>query len=152
MSQYKVVVAGIIPSSPSKVYRILSDYRQHHSRIIPPEYFRSFQVIEGGIGAGTRTRFEVHVLGQVREVEHLISEPEPGRVLMESEPDGSFKTRFRVEPLEGGAATRLTIESEISSRPGLQGALEKWMTSMMLRRIYRKELARIAAYAPGVPP
>ena len=149
MGSYTVSMAAIIPAPPAKVYRILADYHRHHPRIVPPEHFRNFQVLEGGVGAGTRTRFQVRVLGSVREVNHVVSEPEPGRVLMEAEPDGSSPTRFTVEPSDG-ERTRLTIASELSSRPGAAGIVERWITSMALRRIYRKELARIAAYAPGV--
>jgi hypothetical protein len=149
MGSYTVSMAAIIPAPPAKVYRILADYHRHHPKIVPPEHFRNFQVLAGGVGAGTRTRFQVRVLGSVREVNHVVSEPEPGRVLMEAVPDGSSPTRFILEPSEGGERTRLTIATELASRSGAAGAVERWVTSMALRRIYRKELARIAAYAPG---
>jgi polyketide cyclase/dehydrase/lipid transport protein len=150
MPRYQVSESAIIHAPPAKVYGILSDYRQHHPRILPPQYFRNLQVLEGGVGAGTKTKFEVRVFGTRREIVHVVAEPEPGRVLTESDPEGVSTTRFTLDPLEGGTATRLTIDTELVSREGAAGALERWMTAMMLRRIYRAELARIEAYAPGV--
>ena len=150
MARYRVSASGVIHAPPRKVYGILADYRRHHPRIIPPKYFRNLEVLEGGIGAGTRTRFQAHVLGTRREILHVIAEPEPGRVLTESDRDGISITSFTVEPLEEGEATRLTIATELGSRDGVLGILERWLTSVILRRIYRSELALLEAYAPSV--
>ena len=105
------------------------------------------EVLQGGVGAGTQTRFTVHVMGTAREVRHVIAEPEPGRILVESNLDGTGKTQFTVDPAQSGNATRLTIATELAARGGVLGTLERWMTSAVLRRIYRKEMARIADYA-----
>jgi hypothetical protein len=150
MARYHVSATATIPASPATVYRVLADYHQHHPRIIPPKYFRNMEVLAGGVGAGTATRFEAHVLGTTREIRHFVSEPEPGRVLMESDADGSNATTFTVDPIEGGHAARLTISTDMSGRDGMLGVLERWMTVPMLRRIYRAELVRIADYAPTV--
>jgi hypothetical protein len=118
----------------------------HHPRIVPPEYFRRIEVIEGGVGAGTRTRVTMRVLGRTREFEHIITEPEPGRVLVEADVDGSSTTSFIVDGGDGTDSTRLTISTELVSRSGVAGALERVLSSTLLRRIYRKELARTAEY------
>jgi uncharacterized protein YndB with AHSA1/START domain len=137
----RVAASAVIPAPPQRVYEILANYHQHHPRIVPPEYFRRIDVLQGGIGAGTRTRIEMRVLGVTRVFEHVVSEPEPGRVLVESEPDGSNPTTFTVDPSAGGA-THLTISTELKGR----GVIEAWLSSLMLPRIYRAELARITEY------
>jgi uncharacterized protein YndB with AHSA1/START domain len=146
MTRYHVSSSGRIPAAPARVYAVLADYRQHHPRIVPPEYFRKLEVLEGGVGAGTRTRVEMRLLGQRRVFEHVISEPEPGRVLREADPDGSNATTFLVDPIEGGAATHLTISTELPGRPGIVGALERKVVTWTLQRVYRKEIVRVADY------
>jgi uncharacterized protein YndB with AHSA1/START domain len=144
----RVSESAIIPAPPQRVYRVLADYHQHHPRIVPPKYFKKLEVLQGGTGAGTRTRITMRVLGATRVFEHVVSEPEPGRVLVEAEPDGSNPTTFTVDPA-GDAATRLTISTELKGRPGVAAAIERWLSARVLPGIYRAELARIAAYVRG---
>jgi uncharacterized protein YndB with AHSA1/START domain len=146
MNRYRVSRSGTIAAPPARVYAVIADYRRHHPRIVPPEYFRSLEVVAGGVGAGTRTRVEMRVLGKTVKFEHVISEPQPGRVLVESNSDGSNATTFTVDPADGGESTRLTISTELVARHGLPGALERFVSSWILPRIYRKEIARLAEY------
>jgi hypothetical protein len=145
--RYEVGVSGKVAAPAARVYTVIADYRQHHPHIIPPEYFRRLDVLAGGVGAGTRTRVEMRILGAAREFEQVVTEPEPGRVLREANSDGSVTT-FTVED-GGDGETQVTISTELPRRPGLAGALERPLTSMVLRRIYRKEIARLAEYVAG---
>jgi hypothetical protein len=149
--QAVVSASAVIHAPAARVYGILADYRVHHPRIVPPEYFRRLEVLEGGVGAGTRTRIEMRVLGVTKQATHLIREPEPGRVLEEVDADGFSVTTFVVDPVDNGASAAVTIRTAFAVRPGPLGALERVITSSMLRRIYAKELARIGAYAATVP-
>jgi hypothetical protein len=144
----RVSESAVIPAAPQRVYSILADYHQHHPRIVPPKYFKKIEVLQGGVGAGTRTRITMRVLGATRVFEHVVSEPEPGRVLVESEPDGSTATTFTIDPA-GHSATHLTISTELKGRPGIAGAIERWLSARVLPGIYRAELARIADYVKG---
>jgi polyketide cyclase/dehydrase/lipid transport protein len=146
MTRYRVGSSGTIGAPPSRVYAVIADYRQHHPRIVPPEYFRKLEVVAGGVGAGTRTRVQMRLLGTSREFEHVITEPEPGRVLVESDVDGSNATTFTVDPGDSSESTHLTITTELVARPGISGVLERLLSSLMLRRVYRKEIARLAEY------
>jgi uncharacterized protein YndB with AHSA1/START domain len=146
MNRYRVQSSRAIAAPPGRVYAVLADYRHHHQQILPPEYFRKLEVIAGGTGAGTRTRVEMRILGTKRVFEHVITEPEPGRVLVESDPDGSNATTFTVDPADNGASTHLTISTELVARPGLYGVLERKLSGLMLRRVYRKEMDRLAEY------
>ena len=144
--QFRVSVSGRIGAPPVQVYAVIADYKEHHPRIVPPEYFRRLDVLEGGVGAGTRTQIEMRVLGVTRVFEQVVTEPQPGRVLMETNQDGSAVTTFTVQPAGTYAATQLTITTDITARPGLAGFVERLFTSAMLRRIYQKEFARLAEY------
>jgi hypothetical protein len=146
MGSYRVTSSARISAPPAKVYAVIADYRQHHPRIVPPQYFPGLEVLEGGVGAGTRTRVTMRVLGATRVFEQIVTEPEPGRVLMETNQDGSGVTTFTVDSDDAGESARVSITTEIASRPGIQGFLERMVTSMILPRIYRKELARLDQY------
>lgn len=142
--RYRVSSSRTIGARPARVYAVIADYRRHHPRIVPPGYFRRLEVIEGGVGAGTRTRVEMRVLGRTRVFEQVITEPEPGRVLMESAVDGSSVSTFTVEKADGEEESHVTIATELVARPGIAGLLERLVTSVILPRIYREELERLA--------
>jgi polyketide cyclase/dehydrase/lipid transport protein len=139
--------SAIIHAPAARVYGIIADYREHHPHIVPPEYFRTVEVEAGGVGAGTRIRVETRVLGRTQRFVHHIREPEPGRVLEEVDASGFSVTRFTVEPAEQGASASVTIATTFRVRPGPLGAIERAVTAAMLRRIYKKELARLEQYA-----
>lgn len=137
-----------IDAPPSRVYSILADYNQHHPRVVPPEYFKALLVEEGGVGAGTRIHVIMTVMGTTQKLHHIVSEPEPGRILVETDTDGYSVTTFTVDPLDSGRGCRLTITTEFTPRrKGILGIVERYLTRRMLSRIYLKELALIAEYA-----
>jgi hypothetical protein len=139
--------SAIIHAPAARVYGIIADYRMHHPRIVPPEYFRKVEVEAGGVGAGTRIRVETRVLGRTQQFVHDIREPEPGRILEEVDASGFSVTRFTVEPAEQGSSSRVTIATTFRIRSGPLRAIERAVTAAMLRRIYKKELARLEQYA-----
>ena len=145
MQSYRVSASRRIDASPAQVYAIIADYKQHHPHIVPPEFFTRLEVLEGGVGAGTRTRVHMQVLGKRRVFEQVITEPEPGRLLMEANADGSAVSTFTVEA--SGSGSHVTIETEVPLQTGIQGALERLAVSLLFPRIYKKELARLAEYA-----
>ena len=146
MSEGIASATGLVRASAASVYRIIADYRQHHPRIVPPEYFTSIGVEEGGVGAGTRIRVRMRVMGRTSEFIHLVREPEPGRVLEEADTEGASTTTFTVEPAENGAAATVMIQTRFRVRSGPLGVLERIVTRAVLHRIYRKELARLDEY------
>ena len=152
MTEGTATASAVIHAPAARVYAIIADYRVHHPRIVPPEYFTKLEVIEGGIGAGTRTRVETRVMGKTQQFVHVIREPEPGRVLEEVDVDGFSLTTFTVDPAEQGAAATITIETRFRSRSGFLGAIERAFTATMLRRIYKKEFARLEQYATTTAP
>src|SRR5262249_31157392 len=95
---YIVSRTALIEAPPARIYDIIRDYHHGHPSILPKQ-FSNMRVEEGGVGAGTRIRFDVTVLGQKQHFLAVVTEPEPGRVLVEKnlEPTESVTT-FVVDP------------------------------------------------------
>jgi len=62
------------------VYRCIAD-QALHARFLPPA-FSEFEVVSGGVGEGTVTRFAVTSAGRTRRFRMRLAEPEPGRVVI----------------------------------------------------------------------
>jgi uncharacterized protein YndB with AHSA1/START domain len=146
---YSVTATTIIEAPVEMVYAIIADYRDGHPHILPKQYFTALEVEEGGVGAGTRIRFQMRVLGRRQTFHAAITEPEPGRVLVETNLDGGAVTTFEVRPVENRWRCRVTITTELQTRGGLLGRTERRLTRLLLRRIYAQELALLAAFAEG---
>jgi len=144
-------MSATIKAPAQQVYAILADYHQGHPRILPKQ-FTGLTVEQGGIGAGTRLRFAMTVMGQTHHFQSVVTEPEPGRILVESNSSATMPpsvTTFTVEPLAGGSQTRVTIQPQNQSRDGLAGLIERFLGKRFLQRVYAQELALLTAYAEG---
>lgn len=135
---------GPIPAPASQVYAILSDYRNGHPRILPARYFSDFKVEQGGRGAGTVMSFVMHAFGGKQRGRMTASEPEPGRVLREIDETGRFVTDFTVTPHADGRGCSVEIATAIALPRGPLGALQRWLLSGYLRRVYRAQLQLLA--------
>lgn len=96
------------------------------------------------MGAGTVINFQMKVMGQLQTFHADITEPEPGRVLVETSPDTNIITTFTVDPREGGQQAYVTIATQGPTRDGLAGKIEGWLTPKVLHPIYVKELNQLA--------
>ena len=126
------------------VYRYIADMRDHHLRFLPPA-FSDFQVESGGIGAGTVTRFKLTAGGRTREYRMKVAEPEPGRVLTESDTNSTAVTTFTVSARD--AASLVEISTAWDGAGGIGGVFERMFAPRVLRAIYADELKRLDAYA-----
>jgi hypothetical protein len=88
MARNVAAAEAIVDAPTDTVYGYLADMRDHHPRFLPPA-FSDFQVEPGGVGAGTVTRFKMTAGGRTRQYRMKVAEPEPGRVLTESDMDSS---------------------------------------------------------------
>lgn len=143
---YQVAHTAHIDAPAERVYAIISDYHEGHPSILPAA-FRNFVVERGGKGQGTQTRFDVRAFGRTQSFRHEVLEPEPGRVLIERDRDLDSRTTFTVEPAGNGST--VTIRTELSSRNGLSGRLERFLSTRFLQGLYREELAKLNAVAAG---
>jgi hypothetical protein len=138
----KVEASGPVRAPADHVYRLIADYRTGHPRIVPPQYFRNMVVESGEFGAGTIVSFEMLTLGSVQRARALVTEPEPGRMLVETIPESGIVTTFRVEA-NGPSESSVTISTEMPTRSGIAGALERAFIQWFLSRVYSAELAQI---------
>lgn len=130
----------IIQTPPETVYNIVADYCNGHPRILPKDYFLSIEVEQGGFGAGTIVNFEMRLLGQTKSFHSIITEPEPGRLLVETDIKSKIPTSFYVVPLGNAHQTRLTITTELKGQNIVEGFIAKYL----LQKIYREELELVA--------
>ena len=74
-----------------------------------------------------------------------VAEPEPGRVITESDSNSSLVTTFTVTPQ--GHASRVQILTSWDGAGGVGGFFERLFAPRAMRKIYLDELARLNAYA-----
>lgn len=138
--------AADIDAPPHVLYDIIADYRVNHPRILPRPPFESLNVEQGGTGAGTVIRVGIRLLGRLQTYRANVTEPEPGRVLVETNENG-YATSFTVDPRADGSSARVTIATRLSGRGGVIGALERRFVTWLLRPVYIRELENLAAVA-----
>lgn len=126
-----------------RVYDLLADYNVGHPSILPPQYFTRLDVEKGGVGEGTVFRATMRLIGSEHTFRATVTEPEPGRVLVETDLATGLVTTFTVESI-GPAESHLTFATKLPRRPGLQGVVERWVSRMLLPRVYREEQRLIA--------
>jgi len=143
--------SAIIPAPADHIYRILADYRHAHPQILPKPYFEEIVVEEGGQGAGTVFRLGMNVLGTKRDFHEVVTEPVPGRVLVETDQATGQSSTFTLEPFGDGQQTRVTIATDFPARPGLAGLLERWLNPPITRRIFQQELELLTQYVQARP-
>ncbi len=143
MADITVSTSRFVAASPELVYEALADYAGQHPRILPEE-FSDYRVEAGGHGAGTIISVKVTLQGGARTMRMLVSEPEPGRVLVETDAAAHTETRFTVDAASGGS--KVTIDTTFLRSRGLRGVFEALVVPRMLRGLYAKELDRLAAH------
>ncbi len=126
------------------VYGYIADHREHHPNFLPPA-FSDFQVESGGVGAGTIARFKLTAGGRTRQFRIQVAEPEPGRVLTESDTGSTSVTTWTVTP--EGSACQVRIATTWQGAGGVGGVFERLFAPRALRRLYDDELGRLDAYA-----
>jgi uncharacterized protein YndB with AHSA1/START domain len=148
---FEVSATRRIAAPAEDVYRVFADYREAHPRILPPSFFVGLAVEEGGYGAGTTVLVTGRFAGRTRAIRGHVTEPEPGRLLVESYPEERMVTSFRVAPEPGGEASFVTISTRFPRRWGPAGWLEERVVRRLLSRVYAEELDLVSAYLSGGP-
>lgn len=148
MATIHVSAERTIDAPAGDVYRYLADMREHHPRFLP-DAFSDFTVESGGVGAGTVTRFRLSAGGRQRKYRMEVGEPEPGRVLTESDTDSSLVTTFTVDPKGDHSLVRISTTWEGAA--GIGGFFERTFAPRVMRRLYADELERLNRYALEQP-
>ena len=147
MAKHTVSASKLISAPARKVYDIIADYRDGHPRILPKPYFVSIHVEEGGYGAGTVIDFQMQLMGRIQSFHSTITEPEPGRILVETDRNTGAVTTFAVDPRSDGEKAFVTIATTAIVPDGVAGKIQGWLTNRLLRPIYEKELDQLAVVA-----
>jgi Polyketide cyclase / dehydrase and lipid transport len=143
MARNVVSTEAPVDAPAETVYRCIADMHDHQ-RFLPPA-FSDFRIESGGVGTGTITRFTMTAGGRTREYRMQIAEPEPGRVLTESDMNSTAVTTFTVDPQ--GSTSLVTISTAWDGAGGIGGVFERMFAPRVLRGIYADELKRLDAYA-----
>jgi len=149
MGQISAKAVDILEARPEDVYATIADYHEGHPSILPRKNLYDLRVEQGGYGAGTIIRFKARFLGVEQSFHHRVSEPEPGRMLVEQdiEPGQNVATTFTVTPLENGRKAQVEICTTLNASPGLRGLVERLLVPLMNPPIYRRELKLLEAVA-----
>jgi Polyketide cyclase / dehydrase and lipid transport len=144
MATILVSAERTVDAPADAVYGYIADMREHHPQFLPPA-FSDFQVESGGVGDGTITRFTVTAGGRTRQYRMKVAEPEPGRVLTESDTGSSLVTTTTVTP-QGGRSL-VMISTTWQGAGGIGGFFERLFAPRAMRGIYTDELQRLDTYA-----
>jgi hypothetical protein len=141
-----LIAERVLDAPAEVVYHLISDYAEHH-RAAPegflPPAFTELIVERGGVGEGTAIRFTSTLGGRRQVATAEISEPVPGRVLLESGP--GVETTFSVEP-EGADRARVRFDTVLEAG-GLTGLLTRLFAPRLLRPLYADEMERLERHA-----
>ena len=144
MTKVHLSAERLIDAPADVVYACIADYQHHHrpGGFLPPA-FHDMQIKRGGIGAGTVISFQVTLGGRTRTLTQEVSEPESGRVLVES--NDLDQTTFTVEPT-GNQQSRVRFDTMLEAS-GLQGILTRLFAPRLLQPLYADELQRLDRHA-----
>lgn len=147
MSTIRVAADGTVAAPAAAVYGYLAGYGEHRPQYLP-DAFSDWNVEEGGTGAGTMVRYTVTAGGRSRPYRMAVTEPEPGRVLTETDTGSSLVTTYTVDPA-GPTSTRVHVETTWQGASGVGGFFERRFAPVALRRIYAEALVKLDVYARG---
>jgi hypothetical protein len=149
MGQITVKAEAVLNARPEDVYATIADYQHGHPNILPKGRLYDLRIEQGGYGAGTIIRFKVKALGVEQTAYQRVSEPEPGRVLVEEDIDSvrNARTTFIVTPVEQGQKAHVEIATTMRTSSGVQGLVERLLIPFIQAPVYRKELKLLEAVA-----
>ena len=81
----RISAQRLIDAPAEVLYHCIADYVEHHrpEGFLPPA-FSDLEILRGGVGAGTEVRWVINAGGRRRTVSATVSEPVPGRRLVET--------------------------------------------------------------------
>ena len=149
MTTVRIRAERALDAPATVVHHCLADYTEHHrpGGFLPPA-FTALHVSRGGVGAGTTITFAMRLAGTVRTVTAEVSEPVPGRVLVET--GGGITTTFTVDAA-GPTRARVQIDTAMEMG-GLQGLIGRLAVPRLLAPLYQDELRRLETLAQAHGP
>jgi len=143
MAVIEVTAERTVNAPAEVVYGYIRDMHTH-PKFLPPA-FSDFHIESGGVGTGSVTRFKVTAGGRTREYHMTVDEPEPGRVLRESDQNSSLITKFIVDPEVAGSSL-VQISTTWRGAGGIGGFFERTFAPRAMKTLYEDELQRLDSY------
>jgi len=141
MGKVTATAERTIDAPADKVRALVADYAETRPKLLT-EHYRDCEVIEGGVGAGTKANWKLQATSKrVRDVAATVSEPEPGK-LVETDANSSMVTTWTVR--ESGSGSLVRIETSWDGAGGIGGFFEKTFAPGGLKRIYDGVLGKLA--------
>jgi ribosome-associated toxin RatA of RatAB toxin-antitoxin module len=140
MKTKHVEVSHVFNATPQELYAIISDFKKGLPSILPKKYFTGWKVEKGGNGAGTIVNVKMTFFGKDQHFRLAVTEPKPGRELVETDTDTGKYTRFTFKPLDDGKRCEITIDSKIPVQNGLLSYFKSLMVANMSKGLYKSEL------------
>ena len=144
MARVHAQAEKLIEAQPTAVYEVLADYATHHPRIMPPDHFSDLEVESGGVGDGTVFHITARVAGKRQRLHMRVAEPDPGRVLTETNLDTGVVTEFQVSG-NGSDRTLIRMSSEWEAR-GLKGWMDRLLAPRLMNRLFAEQLEQLGEY------
>lgn len=141
MARVVITASAIVHAPPATAYGILADYLDGHPHILPRPPFGALMVESGGTGAGTVFRVQTRQGLKMRTFRMTVSEPEPGRVLRETDTESDLVSTFTVDSASGGRS-HVSITTTWT-RGGVRGMLEAMLVPRLAAPIYLKEIQNL---------
>lgn len=140
MGTITVAQEGRVGAPADLTYRLIAD-DAHHQQFLP-QGITNFEVVEGGVGAGTLHRFTV-TAGRRARVPHA------RRRTARTRPHRDRSELIAGDDLHvapAGDSCVVRIETQWNGAGGIGGFFERTFAPRVLRKMYADELARLDSY------
>lgn len=147
MTHVQATTRRTLRASREHAYAALADYRRARPDLLPAE-FSGYEVHSGGTGAGTTVGWTLQATPRrSRDCLFTVTEPEPGRRLVETDANSSMVVAWTVRGTPGGAEVEVTAGWQGAG--GIGGIFERIFAPKGLNRIHDQVLAALAARLSG---
>lgn len=137
MTSLQIETVVTVPACAAAVYRVLADYAGARRRLAPRRLVARSGVRAVGIGGGTHLDLVLHGPQGRLPLALVVTEPEAGTVLVESDPVAGVRRTFVLEAGCRGCRTTVHAVLEVPDRY-VGGPLEH-----ALRELHSLEMARL---------
>ncbi len=139
MGQVSASSTVLINAAPEAVLAKIADYTDVRPRILPEQY-SDYQVVQGGVGAGTVAKWKLQATkSRVREVQASVDVA--GRTVIEKDANSSMVTNWTVAP--AGTGSTVTVKTSWTGAGGVKGFFEKTFAPLGLRKIQAATLENL---------
>lgn len=139
--------SATINAPAAHVYNLLANPQLHATFQDKPFY--DFQVENDVKGAGAIVSFKIDFAGGAIAFRMAVTEPKPGQTLVWTDTnDSGLVTTYTVT--DQGDHCLVEISSQWTGQDGVMGTMEKMISPLRMKSVYKKELDRITAYAQDV--